>query len=222
MSPVAVALTAVAALCGCSVPREADLASSSSTAGSPGASSPGDSATTGSREPSASASPVPGTTSATSEAPTPSASPTPSPSPRPVTPPVPAGVKGYALTVAPKAVRNPLGDVKGAGAVFGASTIRSVSKGDAPVGLLFLYAVRPEYVGDKGVTSTLVQRTAKSIVAGGVPVKGQRYGKQSVSVASSAKSGTIVLWYADGVLRVVVGADAALVTGYAQAYVAAR
>ena len=38
--------------------------------------------------------------------------------------------------------------VRGAGDLFGAATVKSVSRGATPVGVLFLFAVRPQAVGD--------------------------------------------------------------------------
>ena len=49
----------------------------------------------------------------------------------------------------------------------------------------------------------------------------QRFGDQRVAVGTSAKKGTIVLWYERDVLHVVLGGgDPDTVTGYAKAYVA--
>jgi hypothetical protein len=119
-------------------------------------------------------------------------------------------------------VANPLAGVKGAGDVFGPVIVRSVAKGPTPVGLLFLFAVRPEYVNDPAVASVVLPRVTAGISRGGVPVMMQRLSGQRVAVASSPRTGTIVVWLSKGVLAVVVGGgDASLVTGYARAYIAA-
>jgi hypothetical protein len=158
--------------------------------------------------------------------PTPSASLTPTPIPTPtfapVKPPVPPSVAGYTLTPAPRSVPNPLTGVKGADQVFGASTVRSVSTRGTPVGLVFRFAVRPQYLSDPQVIDAVVSRLATSIKRGGVPLTMQRFGKRRVLAGSSAKNGTIVLWYMHGVLTVVVGGgNPAAVTGYAKGLVAA-
>jgi hypothetical protein len=118
-------------------------------------------------------------------------------------------------------VPNPLKGVKGANEVFGAMTVRSVSRKGTPVGLVFLFAVRPQYLNDTQVTGAVVSRLTSSISRGGVPLKVQKWGGRTVSAGSSAKNGTIVLWYRGGVLSVVVGGgDSGAVTAYAKALVA--
>jgi hypothetical protein len=193
-------------LTACSVPREADLAS-------------GGSAVAASPSPSLSLSvSVP-----PSQTPSPSASPSPipSPAPAPVKPPRPKAVKGYTLGAAPRSVPNPLAGVKGANEVFGATTVRSVSTNGKPVGLVFLFAVRPEYLNDPQVIGPVVTRLTNSISRSGVPLKEQTWGGRPVRVGSSAKNGTIALWYRGGVLTVVVGgADPGVVTSYAKALLA--
>jgi hypothetical protein len=206
----------VAPLTACSVPRDADL-----TAASPG----GRAADVTSGPPRPSPSPVvERAVSNAAAAPSPSVSPIPSPSPRPqpVRKPTPVAVAGYSLSAPPGSVANPLAGIKGATEVFGALTVRSVTKGGAPVGLLFLFAVRPEYTSDPSVASVVLAQITAAITRGGAPVTMQRFGRQEVGVASSAASGTIVVWLANGVLAVVVGgSDPSLVTGYARAYIAA-
>jgi hypothetical protein len=119
-------------------------------------------------------------------------------------------------------VNDPLDGVPGAREVFGAQTVRAVAKSGTPVGLLFLFAVRPEYLSDPSVASVVLPRVMAGISRGGAPVTTQRYGRQQVGVASSAQYGTIVVWLAKNVLAVVVGGgDPSLVTGYARAYIAA-
>jgi hypothetical protein len=131
-------------------------------------------------------------------------------------------VPGYTLRVAPGSVGNPLADVRGANQVFGPMTVRSVSKGGTPVGLLFLFPVRPEYSSGPDLASVVLSRVIAGIERGGTPVTMQRFDRQRVGVASSARNGTIVVWLSKGVLAVVVGgSDPALATGYARAYIAA-
>lgn len=201
-----------AGLAACSVPREADLAAGAAAGAVPATPLP--------------AAPRPAIASATiSATPSPpSASPlttrSASPSPQ-VRKPTPAAVPGYTLTSAPASVGNPLSDVKGARDVFGPSVSRSVGKGTSPVGLLFLFAVRPQYLQDSTMTSVLLSRVTTGMTRGGVPARLQRFGRQKVAVASSANGGTIVVWLAGGVLAVVCGADPAPVTTYARAYIAA-
>jgi hypothetical protein len=203
-----------AALCACSVPREADLAGNAAgVASKPSAPLPSPVV-----EPAAPSTPAP------SPSASPSTSPTPSPSParQRVKPPTPLAVQGYSLSDPPGSVDNPLADVRGASDVFGPMTVRSVSKGGTPVGLLFLFPVRPEYTGDPNLASVVLSRVTAGIERGGTPVTMQRFGRQRVGVASSARNGTIVVWLAKGVLAVVVGGgDPSLVTGYARAYIAA-
>jgi hypothetical protein len=152
----------------------------------------------------------------------PSVSPSPSPRPPSEKSPTPVAVAGYSLTAPPGSVANPLAGIKGATDVFGALTIRSVAKGATPVGLLFLFAVRPEYMSDPSVASVVLAQITAAITRGGAQVTMQRIGRQQVGVASSATYGTIVVWLANGVLAVVVGGgDPSLVTGYARAYIAA-
>jgi hypothetical protein len=206
-----------AALSACSVPREAELTSTHAGAAtaSPVPSPLPPSAVDPATSASLSASPSP--------SPSPSVAPAPSPKRRPVRPPRPHPVAGYELSTAPRAVANPLADVKGAGDVFGPVTVRSVAKGGTSVGLLFLFAVRPEYVDNPAVASVVLPRVTAGISRGGMPVTMQRLSGQRVAVASSPKTGTIVVWLSKGVLAVIVsGRDASLVTGYARAYIAAR
>lgn len=205
----------VAPLTGCSVPREADF-----PAGAAGAA-------TAKAAPSATPPSVVDAAGSSVASPSPSASPTPTPSPAAspalarVKQPTPATVPGYTLSRA-GSVANPLAGVKGASGVFGAMTTRSVAKGTTRVGLLFLFAVRPEYASDPAVAKVVLSRVTTGISRGGAPVRMQTFGRQPVGVASSAKTGTIVVWLAKSVLAVVVGVDPALVTGYARAYIAAR
>lgn len=205
---VAVAL-GVLPLGACSVPREADLAAGVPAKGAPSPSAP----------PSVSvAVSVPA-----SVTPTPSAAPTPTPAPvaTAVRPPRPKAVTGYALGTAPRSVPNPLAGVKGANEVFGATTVRSVSTKGKPVGLVFLFAVRPQYLTDSQVTGAVVSRLASSITRSGVPLKEQTWGRRTVCAGSSDKNGTIVIWMRGGVLSVVVGGgDAGAVTSYAKALLA--
>ncbi len=202
---LAVAGAAVAALAACSVPREADLAPRAGSAATTTASS--------SSAPSPTLSPTPA----------PEPTPEPSPSPTPARPPVPKKVTGYALTKAPRGLGDPLVAVRGAGDLFGAATVRQVAKGDTPVGLLFLFAVRPQSLDDPRIASLVLPKVVAGVTGGGIKVAMQKYGRQRVAVGSSPKKGTIVLWYDAGVLAVVVGGgEPATVTGYAKAYVARR
>jgi hypothetical protein len=139
----------------------------------------------------------------------------------PVKPPTPKVVEGYVLSAAPRSVPNPLKGVKGAAEVFGATTVRSVSTRGTPVGLVFLFAVRPQYLNDPQVTGAVVGRLTSSISRSGVPLKMQKWGGRTVCAGSSGKNGTIVLWYRRGVLSVVVGgADPGVVNSYGKALVA--
>jgi hypothetical protein len=141
----------------------------------------------------------------------------PSPSLAPVKPPTPKAVKGYTLGPAPRSVPNPLAGVKGGNEVFGATTVRSVSANGKPVGLVFQFAVRPQYLNDPQVIGMVVSRLTSSISRSGVPLREQTWGGRPVRVGSSAKNGTIALWYRRGVLTVVVGgADPGAVTSYAR------
>ena len=134
---------------------------------------------------------------------------------------MPKAVKGYVLTSAPRSVPNPLAGVKGANELFGAMTVRSVSTRGTPVGLTFLFAVRPQYLNDAVVTGAVFSRLAASITRSGVPLEEQRWGRRTVCAGSSSKNGTIAVWYTRGVLSVVVGgADPATVTTYAKALAA--
>jgi hypothetical protein len=154
---------------------------------------------------------------------TPSTRAVPSPSRAPARTPVPHQVAGYALTAPPGSLGDPLDVVRGARDLFGAATARSVGKGGAPVGVLMLLALRPEYVGDRGIESMLVPKVVAGMTSGGVKPVFQTWSGLRVGVAMSAKDGTIVVWYSRGVLGVVVGgADPAVVTGYARAYLASR
>jgi hypothetical protein len=205
LAVAALATLPLASLAACSVPREADLATATSQP----------------------ASSVPAAPAATSAPPTGTASPTPSPSPsaspRPVTAPPARRVAGYVLSGPPRGLGDPLEAVRGAGDLFGAVTVRSVAQGDTPVGVLFLFAVRPQYLDDQRVSSLVLPKVVAGVTGGGIPVSMQKYGTQRVAVGSSATKGTIVLWYDAGVLAVVVGGGApATVTGYARAYVARR
>jgi hypothetical protein len=143
--PLAVLLaglvTAPAALLSaCSVPREADLTTSDSPAAAVSSAAPAPSSPSPVVEAGASGAPA-----ALSASASPSTSPSPSPPAPRVPPPTPVAVAGYTLNSAASSVGDPLADVKGASAVFGALTTRSVSKGGTPIGLLFLFAVRPQY-----------------------------------------------------------------------------
>jgi len=139
-----------------------------------------------------------------------------------VKPPSPKAVKGYTLGAPPRSVPNPLAGVKGANEVFGATTVRSISTKGRPVGLVFQFAVRPQYLNDPQVIGAVVSRLTSSISRSGVPLRQQTWGGRPVSVGSSAKNGTIALWYRAGVLTVVVGgADPGVVTSYAKGLLAA-
>jgi hypothetical protein len=130
-------------------------------------------------------------------------------------------VPGYRLSAAPRGLGDPLDAVRGAGDLFGAVTVKSVARGDTPVGLLFLFAVRPQSAGDDRIDSLVLPKVVAGVTGGGIPVKMQRFGDQRVAVGTSAKKGTIVLWYEGAVLHVVCGGgDPDTVTGYAKAYVA--
>jgi hypothetical protein len=203
---LAVVTTLIAGpLAACSVPREADLAASSS--------------------PASTAAPAPTQTPTPTPAPVAVKAPTPTPTPTPaaVKAPTPKTLPGYRLSAPPRGLGDPLEAVRGAGDLFGAVTVKTVAKGGTPVGLLFLFAVRPENVGDPRISSLVLPKVVAGVTGGGIPVKMQRFGSQRVAVGSSAKKGTIVLWYDAGVLAVVLGGgDPATVTGYARAYVARR
>jgi hypothetical protein len=138
-----------------------------------------------------------------------------------VRPPAAKTVPGYTLAAAPRSLGDPLAAVRGAGDLFGAVTVKSVAHAGAPVGLLFLFAVRPEAVGDPRISSLVLPKVVAGVTGGGIKVSMQRYGKQKVAVGSSPTKGTIVLWYDAGVLAVVVGGgEPATVTDYARAYIA--
>jgi hypothetical protein len=195
---------AVLPLVACSVPREADLAS-------------GTGAPSVSPSPSLSVSVLASPTPSPSVSPTLLSTPSPSPTLAPVRPPHPKAVKGYTLGAPPRSVPNPLAGVKGANEVFGATTVRSVSAKGKPVGLVFLFAVRPQYLNDPKVIAAVVSRLASSISRSGVPLRRQTWGGRTVYAGSSARNGTIALWYRGGVLTVVVGgADPGSVTSYAK------
>lgn len=205
------AALAVLPLTACSVPREADLASGGSAGAAAASPSP-------SLSLSVSAPAPPSPTSSPSASP----SPIPSPAPVPVKAPRPKAVKGYTLGAPPRSVPNPLAGVKGATEVFGATTVRSVSANGKPVGLVFQFAVRPQYLNDPQVIGAVVSRLTSSITRSGVPLQEQTWGGRPVRVGSSAKNGTIALWYRGGVLTVVVGgAEPGVVTSYAKALLAA-
>jgi hypothetical protein len=205
-------------LAGCSVPRERDQAGASSRAPSATVAAPAGTTASGAGDglavvPSAVDVAVPSA----------SASPTVSPTVAPVRPPVPRRVRGYVLTAAPRSLGNPLAVVRGARDLFGAATARSVGRSGAPVGVLLLLALCPEYVGNRDIESMLVQKVVAGITSGGVKPVFSRWNGMRVAVAPSAKDGTIVVWYSRGVLGVVVGgAEPAVVSGYAKAYVASR
>jgi hypothetical protein len=196
---------ATSALAACSVPREADLTAS----GSPTPSA-------------ATMSPTPTLTPTPTPTPTPTATPTRTPTPTPkVVPPTAKRVPGYTLTAAPRRLGDPLAAVRGAGDLFGAATVKSVARGDTPVGVLFLFAVRPQAVDDPRISSLVLPKVVDGVTGGGMKMSMQRFGSQRVAVGSSPTKGTIVLWYDEGVLAVVVGGgDPAKVTGYARAYIA--
>src|SRR3954469_1281395 len=201
---LAVVTTLIAGpLAACSVPREADLAASSSPAST--------------TAPAPTPIPTPAPAPIAVKAPTP----TPTPTPPAVKPPTPKTLPGYRLSAPPRGLGDPLEAVRGAGGLFGAVTVKSVAKGGTPVGLLFLFAVRPEKAGDPRISSLVLPKVVAGVTGGGIPVKMQRFGTQRVAVGTSAKKGTIVLWYDAGVLAVVLGGgDPSTVTGYAKAYVA--
>ncbi|HVN12189.1 MAG TPA: hypothetical protein VMT69_08845 [Kineosporiaceae bacterium] len=200
-------VVAVSTLAGCSVPREADLPTANVAADAATPSPAGPSPTGG-------ATPSPLSPALT-------LAPPPSPSPAQVRAPTPVTVPGYTLVRAPASVGNPLSGVKGAADVFGAQTVRSVRKGDTPVGLLFLFAVRPQYAQDPAVAAVVLPRVTAGISRGGVPATMTRFGRQRVAVASSSSKGTIVVWLRNGDLAVVCGAESDPATGYARAYIAA-
>jgi hypothetical protein len=130
-------------------------------------------------------------------------------------------VPGYTLAAAPRALGDPLAAVRGAGDLFGAVTVKSVAHGGTPVGLLFLFAVRSQALGDPAIASLVLPKVVDGVTGGGIKVSMQRFGSQRVAVGSSPTKGTIVLWYDTGVLAVVVGGgDPATVTDYARAYIA--
>ena len=130
---------------------------------------------------------------------------------------------GYTLTAAPRGLGDPLAAVRGAGDLFGAVTVKSVARGDAPVGLLYLFAVRPQAQGDPKISSLVLPKVVAGITGGGIKVSMQRFGNQRVAVGSSPTKGTIVLWYDGRVLAVVVGGGVPqTVTDYARAYIARR
>jgi hypothetical protein len=132
-------------------------------------------------------------------------------------------VPGYTLSAAPRALGDPLAAVRGAGDLFGAVTVKSVAHGDTPVGLLFLFAVRSQAVGDPSISSLVLPKVVDGVTGGGIKVAMQRFGSQRVAIGSSPTKGTIVLWYDAGVLAVVVGGgNPATVTDYARAYIARR
>jgi hypothetical protein len=217
---VTAAAVAAAALAGCSVPREADLLASGSPSS---ATTPTPMPTpTPTPPPVPTATPAPTPTSPPAPTATPAPTPTPTPRPRAVKAPTAKAVPGYRLSAAPRGLGDPLEAVRGAGDLFGAVTVKSVTKGDTPVGLLFLFAVRPQDVGDPRIASLVLPKVVAGVTGGGIPVKMQRFGDQRVAVGSSAKQGTIVLWYNAGVLAVVLGGGPDMVTRYAKAYVARR
>ena len=113
--------------------------------------------------------------------------------------------------------------MRGAGDLFGAVTVKSVARGDAPIGLLYLFAVRPQAQGDPKISSLVLPKVVAGITGGGIKVSMQRFGNQRVAVGSSPTKGTIVLWYDGRVLAVVVGGGVPqTVTDYARAYIARR
>jgi hypothetical protein len=201
---LAAAALAASTVGACSVPREADLAASATPA--PSATTP-------------SATPTP-TVTAT---PTPTPTPTPSPTPAAVARPTAKTVPGYTLTGAPRGVGDPMTAIRGARDLFGAATVKSVARGETPVGVLFLFAVRPQAVDDPRISSLVLPKVVDGVTGGGIKVSMQRFGSQRVAVGNSKTKGTIVLWYDEGVLVVVVGGGAsATVTDYARAYIARR
>ena len=101
--------------------------------------------------------------------------------------------------------------------------MKSVAHGGTPVGLLFLFAVRSQALGDPSISSLVLPKVVDGVTGGGIKVSMQRFGGQRVAVGSSPSKGTIVLWYDAGVLAVVVGGgNPATVTDYARAYIARR
>jgi hypothetical protein len=107
--------------------------------------------------------------------------------------------------------------------VFGAATARSVTKGGTSVGVLVLFALRSDYRGNAAVESMLVRKVVDGMTSSGVTPTTRTLSGQRVAIASTAKDGTVVVWYSRPVLGVVAGgADPALVTEYARAYLAAR
>ena len=124
---------------------------------------------------------------------------------------------------APRSLGDPLAVAHGARDLFGAGTARAVGKSGTPVGVLLLLALRPEFVGNRAVEHMLVPKVVAGIASSGVKPRYTTWSGVSVAVASSAKDGTIVVWYSRGVLGVVAcGGDPALATGYVKAYLAAR
>ena len=223
---LAATLAAAACLAGCSVPRERDqggttAASGAATPGGAGGAVATPSVSAVASGPGAGAAPAAVSSPVAVAAPSPSA--VPSPSAAPVRTPVPHQVAGYALTAPPRSLGDPLGVVRGARDLFGAATARSVGKGGAPLGVLMLLALRPEYVGNRDIEQMLVPKVVAGMTSGGVKPWFATWSGLRVAVVMSAKDGTIVVWYSRGVLGVVVGgADPAVVTGYAKAYVASR
>lgn len=203
VSALATAALTTAALAACSVPREADLAASGSATPS---------VTTASATPTPTPVPTP--------TPTPTPSPTRTPTPK-VVAPTAKSVPGYSLTAAPRGLGDPIAAVHGAGDLFGAATVKSVVRGSTPVGVLFLFAVRPQAVGDRRISSLVLPKVVDGVTGGGMKMSMQRFGSQRVAVGSSPTKGTIVLWYRAGVLAAVVGGGApSSVENYARAYIA--
>jgi hypothetical protein len=198
-----------ATLAACSVPREADLAASGTL--TPTAATP-------------SASPTPTQTPTPTPTSTPTLTPTPTPTrARVAAAPSAKSVPGYRLTAPPRAVGDPLAAVRGAGDLFDAVTVQSVVRGDTPVGVLFLFAVRSQALGDPSISSLVLPKVVDGVAGGGIKVSMQRFGGQQVAVGTSPTKGTVVLWYDSGVLAVVVGGgNPATVTDYARAYIARR
>ena len=165
---------------------------------------------------------APAPTPTPSATPTPVVTPTPAATPaRKVAAPTPKSVPGYSVSAAPRGVGDPMAAARGGGDLFGAATARSVARGATPVGVLFLFAVRPEAVGDPRISSLVLPKVVDGVTGGGMKMSMQRFGSQRVAVGSSPAKGTIVLWYDAGVLAVVVGGgDPAKVTDYARAYIA--
>jgi len=218
LAAVTAALTGV--LAGCSVPREADLAGRGSGSNTSAAGSP--SAARGTPAASGPAVPV-APVAQGSTGPGVPAAPSPSRSAGPVRPPAPVPVKGYHLTAPPGSLGDPLAVARGSRDLFGAGTARSVSKAGTPVGVLLLLALRPGFVGDRPVEQMLVPKVVAGMASSGVKPRFATWSGVYVAVASSAKDGTIVVWYSRGVLGVVAcGGDPVLATGYVKAYLAAR